>query len=52
MSNDYAWLTWKLGLGIVWNYRGNHEDTDRTPVVEFAGHVVECFGDEHDRGEM
>jgi hypothetical protein len=45
-------LTGELCLGIIWNNRSDYEDTDWTSVVEFAGHVVKCFGDEHGGGEI
>lgn len=45
-------LTGKLCLWVIWNNRRDHKDTDWTPVVEFAGHVVECFDDEHGRREV
>jgi hypothetical protein len=39
--------TGKLCLWIVWDDRRYHKDTDWSPVVELAGYVMECFGDEH-----
>jgi hypothetical protein len=38
---------WKLGLGVVWHDRSDHKDPNRFTVVEFAGHVMMSFGDQH-----